>query len=146
MEENKAVQLLFYDDRRLLWRIWIETRRLPILLSFLLSGFCKLLERHTRGGERFAWFLIVIASGCPARIVGGTAISLRCLIGRLGVPGESFVLLRLPVTLLLASIVVVIAISRSDFLNHVLSCNYSKVPIIRTLIIRILNYPNRQIK
>ena len=58
MDENEAVQLSFYDDRRRLWRLWIETGRLPTLLSFLLSGFCNLLERHTRGGERFARFLI----------------------------------------------------------------------------------------
>ena len=67
----------------------------------------------------------VIALGCSARIVGGMEISLRCLTGRLGVPGGSFVLLRVPVTLLLASIVVAIAISRSDYVNHVLSCHYS---------------------
>ena len=28
------------------------------LLLFLLSGFCDLLEQHTRGGQRFARFLI----------------------------------------------------------------------------------------
>ena len=36
----------------------------------------------------------VIALDWPAHIVGGMAISLRCLTGRLGVPRASFVLLR----------------------------------------------------
>ena len=58
MEENEAVQLSFYDERRRLWCAWNESGRLPTLLSFLLSGFCNLLEQHTRGGERFARFLV----------------------------------------------------------------------------------------
>ena len=58
MEENKAVQLSFYEDRRRLWGAWNERGRLSALLSFLLSGFCDLLGCHTKGGERFARFLI----------------------------------------------------------------------------------------
>ena len=51
MEENKAVQLSFYENRRRLWYAWNESGRLSTLLSFLLSGFCNLLECHTKGGE-----------------------------------------------------------------------------------------------
>lgn len=58
MEENEAVQLSFYDDRRKLWCAWNESGRLPTQLSFLLSGFCDLFEQNTRGNERFARFLI----------------------------------------------------------------------------------------
>ena len=41
-----------------MWRAWNESGRLPSLLSFLLSGCCDLLERHTKGGKRFARFLV----------------------------------------------------------------------------------------
>ena len=49
--ENEAVQLSFYEDRHRLWYAWNESGRLSTLLSFLLSGFCNLLECHTKGGE-----------------------------------------------------------------------------------------------
>ncbi len=58
MEESEAVQLSFYEERRRLWCAWNESGRLSTLLSFLMSGFCDLLERHTKGGERFARFLV----------------------------------------------------------------------------------------
>ena len=58
MEESEAVQLSFYEERHTLWCAWNESGRLSALLSFLLSGFCDLLERHTTGVERFARFLV----------------------------------------------------------------------------------------
>ena len=58
MDESEAVQLSFYEERRRLWYAWNESGRLSTLLSFLLSGFCDLLEHHTTGGERFARFLV----------------------------------------------------------------------------------------
>lgn len=58
IEKNEAVQLSFYEDRRRLWCTWNEDGRLTGLLSFLLSGFYDLLEQHTKGGERFARFLV----------------------------------------------------------------------------------------
>ena len=57
-EEKEAIQLSFYNDRCRLWCTWNRSGRLPILLSFLLSWFSNLLERHTKSGERFAQFLV----------------------------------------------------------------------------------------
>ena len=41
VEEKEAVQLSFYEERSKLWRSWNDCGRLPRLLSFFLSGFCK---------------------------------------------------------------------------------------------------------
>ena len=40
------------------WEEWKSAEALDELLSFLWSGFCDLLERHTVGAERFANFLV----------------------------------------------------------------------------------------
>ena len=47
-----------YATRRATWEEWKSAEALDELLSFLWSGFCDLLERHTVGAERFANFLV----------------------------------------------------------------------------------------
>ena len=108
-EESEAVQLSFYDNRHRLGCAWNKSRRLPTLLSFLLSVFFDLLERHIRGNKQLAQFLGLYL---PASTITG-------------VPEASFVFLHIPVTLLLASILVTIASSHSYCHNHMLNCNYS---------------------
>ena len=58
VEECETEQLDFYPTRRATLEEWKGSEALDRLLSFLLSGLCDLLKRHTVGAERFANFLV----------------------------------------------------------------------------------------
>ena len=47
-----------YEDRQLLWSFLKGNRRLFILVKLLRDNFCRLLEEHTKGAERFAQFFV----------------------------------------------------------------------------------------
>ncbi len=58
VDETEALHINHYPQRRATWDTWKASERLNILLAFLVSGFCRVLEKHTVGGERFAHFLV----------------------------------------------------------------------------------------
>ena len=57
VNEKKAIQFMQYPERQNVWNKWSESDKLSVLLSYLLLGFCILLQKYTSGKECFAWFL-----------------------------------------------------------------------------------------
>ena len=57
LNEKKAIQFMQYPERQNVWNKWSESDKLCVLLSYLLLGFCNLLQKYTSGKERFARFL-----------------------------------------------------------------------------------------
>ena len=58
VEELERNHIDFFQSRRATWDHWKSAESLDALLSFLLTGFCDLLQKHIVGGERFANFLV----------------------------------------------------------------------------------------
>ena len=54
VEERERNHIDFYPCRRATWDHWKTAEGLDVLLSFLLTGFCDLLQKHIVGSERFA--------------------------------------------------------------------------------------------
>ena len=58
VDQQESDHVDFYEGRRATWEHWKSSTAMDHLISFLLAGFCDLLEKHTVGGERFAQFLV----------------------------------------------------------------------------------------
>ena len=58
VEELERNHIDFFPSRRATWDHWKRAESLDVLLSFLLTGFCDLIQKHIGGGERFANFLV----------------------------------------------------------------------------------------
>ena len=58
VEELEKNHIDFFQSRRVTWDHWKCAESLDVLLSFLLTGFCDILEKYIAGGERFANFLV----------------------------------------------------------------------------------------
>ena len=54
---KEAIQFTQYPEQQTVWNKWSESDKLCVLLSYLLLGFCNLLQKYTSGKERFAWSL-----------------------------------------------------------------------------------------
>ena len=46
VNEKEVIQLTQYAEQQTLWNKWIESNKMCILLSYLLLGFCNLLQKH----------------------------------------------------------------------------------------------------
>ncbi len=55
VNEKETSHILFYPERERLWKEWVSTASIDKVLSFLITGFSDAFEKHTAGGERFAW-------------------------------------------------------------------------------------------
>lgn len=58
VEESERSHIDIFQSRRTTWDHWKSTESLDVLLLFLLTGFCDLLQKHIVSGERFAKFLV----------------------------------------------------------------------------------------
>ena len=58
VNEKEAAQFTQYPEWQTVWNNWSEGDKLCVLLSYLLLGFCNLLQKHMSGKERFArsWY------------------------------------------------------------------------------------------
>ena len=58
VEELERNHINFFPSRRATWDHWKCEESLDVFLSFLLTGFCDLLQIHIVGAERFTNFLV----------------------------------------------------------------------------------------